>query len=94
MVLDNNSRYLNVMELSIMIGSSVQTISSWYRWKTLHPEHELAKLIPDYIRIGNRRTRYWVESDVWKLIEFKKRIPQGRNGIMGEVTQKYVNKKG
>lgn len=87
-------KLLNVSEVSMYVGSSIQTISSWYRWKDLNPEHELAKIIPEYTRIGNRRTRYWTMDDVWKLVEFKKSIPQGRNGIMGAVTQKYVKKKG
>ena len=90
---ETKTRLLNVQELSMLIGSSIQTIGSWYRWKELHPEHELAKLIPDYTRIGNRKTRYWSQDDVWKLLEFKQKIPQGRNGIMGEVTQKYAKKK-
>jgi hypothetical protein len=89
----NEARLLNVQELSMLIGSSIQTIGSWYRWKELNADHELAKLIPEYARIGNRRTRYWRQDDVWKLIEFKQKIPQGRNGIMGEITQKYVKKK-
>lgn len=88
-----SERLLNVQEVALLIGSSIQTISSWYRWKELHKEHELAKLIPDYRRIGNRNTRYWVQEDVWKLLEFKKSIKFGRNGIMGDVTQKYVKKK-
>ena len=86
-------KLLNVSEVSMYVGSSIQTISSWYRWKDLNPDHELAKIIPEYTRIGNRRTRYWTMADVWKLVEFKKSIPQGRNGIMGAVTQKYVKKK-
>ena len=86
-------KLLNVSEVSVIVGSSIQTISSWYRWKDLHPEHELAKLIPAYTRVGNRRTRYWTMEDVWKLVEFKNAIPQGRNGVMGEITQKYVKKK-
>ena len=87
-------KLLNVSEVSLLIGSSIQTIASWYRWKALHPDHELAKVIPDFTRVGNRRTRYWTQDDVWKLIEFKNSIPQGRNGVMGDVTQKYVKKKG
>lgn len=89
----SETRLLNVQELSMLIGSSIQTIGSWYRWKDINPDHELAKLIPDYTRIGNRRTRYWKQDDVWKLLEFKQKLPQGRNGIMGEITQKYVKKK-
>lgn len=91
--MNDRQNLLNVQELSMLIGSSIQTIGSWYRWKALNPEHELANLIPDFIRIGNRNTRYWNRSDVWKLLEFKQRIPQGRNGVMGAVTQKYVKKK-
>ena len=86
-------RLLNVSEVSLLVGASIQTITSWYKWKSLHPDHELAKLIPDYVRVGNRRTRYWKQSDVWALTNFKKTIPQGRNGIMGDVTQQYVKKK-
>ena len=88
-----SDRLLNVSEVSLLVGSSIQTIASWYRWKELHPEHDLAKLIPDYVRQGNRRTRYWNRDDVWRLVEFKNSIPQGRNGIMGEITQRYVKKK-
>lgn len=83
----------NVQEVAMMINSSIQTIGSWYRWKNLHPESELASIIPDYTRIGNKHTRYWTQEDIWKLLEFKQSIPQGRNGVMGEVTQKYVKKK-
>lgn len=85
-------RLLKVQEVSFLVGVSIQTISSWYRWKALHEDHELAKLLPEYVRQGNRRTRFWKQSDVWKLIEFKQSIPIGRNGIMGDVTQKYVYK--
>ena len=85
-------KLLNVTEVAVLVGSSIQTITSWYRWKELHPDHDLAKLIPDYTRIGKKRTRYWNKEDVWKLTEFKKHIVQGRNGIMGEITQKYCRK--
>ena len=29
---ENTTRLLNVQELSMLIGSSIQTIGSWYRW--------------------------------------------------------------
>lgn len=85
---------LNVQEVAVYIGSSVQTIGSWYKWKEENPNHELAKMLPNYKRIGNRNTRYWERDDLDKLIQFKCSLPQGRNGIMGSVTQKYVRKKG
>ena len=89
----SNDKWLSVQEVAVLIRSSVPTISAWYRWKRLHPDHELAKLLPDFEREGAHRTRKWKYSDVWKLLEFKESIPQGRNGVMGDVTQKYVQKK-
>lgn len=91
--MNDNEKLYKIGEVAICVGSSIQTISSWYRWKKLNPTHPLAKYLPDYKRIGNKNTRYWEQQDIWKLIEFKKSIPQGRNGIMGEVTQKYCKKK-
>ena len=84
---------VRVEELAVIIGSSVPTISSWYRWKKLNPEHEMAKVLPDFFRYGPRRTRYWHESDIPALLQFKNSLPQGRNGIMGSITQKYVKNK-
>lgn len=86
-------KLLNLNEIALLVGVSTQTINSWYKWKKLHPEHELTKLIPDFTRIGNRNTRYWKQADAWQLIEFRSSIPQGRNGIMGDVTQRYYHKK-
>ena len=88
-LVNNPKELINANALAFLVGSSVQTISAWYRWKSLNPEHELAQLLPDYVRIGNKNTRYWNRQDVWMLIKFKQSIPQGRNGIMGQVTQKY-----
>ena len=83
---------VKVEELAMRIGSSVPTISSWYRWKRANPEHEMAKMLPEFERHGAHRTRYWREEDIEKIMGFKRSIPQGRNGVMGSITQKYVKK--
>lgn len=83
---------LRIEEVAILIGSSVQSINNWYRFKKGNPDNELCKILPDFIQAGERQTRYWKSSDIWKLIEFKNTIPHGRNGIMGSVTQKYCRK--
>lgn len=84
------TNYLNAVNTAVLVGTTVPTMNTWYKWKKLHPDHELAKLLPEYIKMGN--SRYWNRDDLWKLIEFKSKLPQGRNGILGEVTQKYVKK--
>lgn len=86
---ENEETLLKAIEVAFLVGVSMQTLSSWYRWKQLNPDHERAQLLPDYIRKGNKNTRYWKQSDMWKLLEFKSTIQQGRYGLMGDVTQKY-----
>ena len=83
---------INATEVALLVGTTVPTLNTWYKWKTLESDHELAKLLPAFIR-GSKGTRYWKESDVYKIIEFKAKLPRGRNGILGKVTQKYVKKR-
>ncbi len=83
-------RKLNVTEVAILVGCSVQTINYWYAFKKAEPNHELAKILPDYIQEGARQTRYWDENDIFRLVEFKNSIPKGRNGVLGSVTQRYL----
>lgn len=86
-----DDRLLKVEEVALSVGVSVKTINNWYWFKRDHPEHELAELLPDFIQEGVRQTRYWKRSDLWKLLEFKSRLPVGRNGIMGDITQRYYH---
>ena len=88
----NYDELLNVQKVATLIDSSVPTISSWYRWKRANPDHEFAQKLPDFERHGAHKARYWKYSDIPKLIDFKNSIPQGRNGVMGSITQKYVKK--
>lgn len=83
-------KLLTIQEVAVTIGTSVETINTWYRWKRREPYHELAQILPEPIQETSRATRYWNQSDVWKLIEFKSKIKVGRNGVMGSVTQQYV----
>lgn len=88
----SETKKLRIEEVAMIIGSSVQSINNWYRFKKEHPEHELSNLLPAFEQAGERQTRYWSSDDVWKLIEFKRTIPHGRNGIMGSITQRYCRK--
>lgn len=79
---------IKIEEVCCMIDSSIQTVNNWYKWKRDNPDNELASLLPDYTQNGPRQTRYWEREDVWKFLEFKKSIIHGRNGVMGDVTQR------
>lgn len=88
----DRTKLLTIEEVAVSVGVSVQTINIWYRWRKQNPEHERAKLLPDFIQTKPRQIRFWEPQDVLKLIEFKNSVKIGRNGIMGQITQKYVKK--
>lgn len=87
-----SDRLLSAQEVAFMIGISVPTLNMWYKWKALEPDHEMAKLLPEYKQENPRQARFWKESDLWSLVEFKQNLPKGRNGILGKVTQRYIKK--
>lgn len=82
---------LTINEVSVLVGRSPHTINYWYLWKRDNSEHELATLLPEYIQDGRRQTRYWKSGDIWKLLEFKTKVPQGRGGIMKQSIHKYFH---
>ena len=87
---------LKIAEVATLLECSVNTIESWYRFKRSNPTNKYAMMLPEPYKKDDalRATRYWKQSDIYKLIEFKTSIPRGKNGVMGCVTQKYVKKKG
>ena len=87
-------KLLRIEEVAVILGCSFKSINNWYWFRRENPDNEYAKLLPDYIQDGTRKTRYWKESDIPQLKKFKDSIPQGRNGIMGCITQKYQKQRG
>ena len=87
-----NKELLNANEVAVVVGISLQTLNNWYRWKKINPTHELAKLLPKYQQEKGKTARLWTINDINSLVEFKERIPHGRNGILGDVTQKRKEK--
>ena len=81
---------LTMDEVAVAVGVTRQTIYLWYKYKAEKPDSEYAKLLPECIVIG--RQRFWNKSDINNLRRYKKALPKGRNGVMGDVTQKYARK--
>ena len=84
---------LTAQDVAVLVNTTVPTLNTWYKWKALNPENSIAKLLPEYTRQGNRRTRYWRPEDIDKILEFKSKILKGRAGFLGQVTQKYAKHK-
>lgn len=81
---------LRIEEVAVLCGVSVQTVNNWYRFKRLNPDNELAKLLPEYETIGKQR--FWDKADINQITTFKRTMPKGCKGVMGNITQKYVRK--
>lgn len=79
---------IKITALALKLNCSTQSINNWYKWRELNPNHELAKYLPNFEVDPKTGTRYWDEEDVWLLLNFKTRLPIGKNGILGEVTHK------
>lgn len=84
------SDLLSVEEVAVLVDCSIQSINMWYLYKRNFPDSELASLLPDYIQSGPRHKRVWKSEDVPMLIKFKQSIVRGRNGVMGDVTQRRI----
>lgn len=79
-------RLLTANEVAFIIGVAPKTFDVWYMFKRKHPDNEFAKLLPDYQQEVDRGIRYWKESDIEKILEFKNTKPRGRSGLFGDVT--------
>ena len=86
-------KLLKIEEVALLLDVSTQTLNIWYKWARENPDNELAQLMPKYQQTGARQTRYWTQSDVWKLLEFKNKLPRGRGGVISDVTQRRTKEK-
>lgn len=85
---------LRIEEVAAILHCSINTVNSWYRFRRSCPDDKYAKMLPDYVQEGGRTSaRYWHSDDMWKFVQFRSQLPIGRNGVMGEVTQKYTHQK-
>ena len=85
-------KLLTAEDVTKALGIKDNTLKFWYKFKNENPDNEYAMMLPEIIRVEPRNKRCWKESDLESLIKFKQSIPHGRNGILGEVTQKYQKK--
>lgn len=85
---------LSATKVCYHLDITARTLDLWYKW------YELAKdkpkdtpILPPYVQKNKRGKRLWKSEDIKLLKEFKKWIPKGRGGIMGEFSQKYYHSK-
>ncbi len=84
------AKMYNLTEVAFALGCSTQTVNTYYKFKVENPDDALSAMIPDFVRDGKCRTRYWTEESVEQLLIFRANLPKGKNGLLGRVTQRYV----
>lgn len=82
-------RVLSAKEVCEEVGCSLISLNNWYKYKKLNPDSELGKILPEYANndFEPGRPRYWKESDIVKILQFKNSLVRGRYG-----TDVYVKK--
>jgi len=66
--------YLRIGEAATIVNRTNSTIKNWYGWAE---ENDKVDILPEMIRIGERKDRYFLESDMDKLKNFANSIKYG-----------------
>ena len=79
---------LTASQVAAKVGVTAYTIKRWYDCIEKAPMDYLQKLVkegmpvlPKFETVGSMGWRYWEESDIPALIEFKNWVPKTKNGI-------------
>lgn len=78
--IDTNGLYKKDV-VCALLEISDRTLINWYAFKSKYPDSEYAQLIPQPAQFEKRGTRYWTESDIVTLQQFKQIVPKGRLGL-------------
>ena len=87
---------LTATKVAQYLDISVPTLNNWYKWYG-NSEYEKpagTPNLPAYTQQGKRGTRYWDKADLPKLVKFKKWVPRGRAGIMGDYNAQFWGERG
>lgn len=87
---------LTATKVAQHLDISVPTLNNWYKWYNNQEfeKPENTPELPEYTQEGKRGTRYWDKVDLPKLVQFKKWIPRGRAGVMGESNAQFWGERG
>lgn len=70
----DGKKYLRIGEVADRVNRTTSTIKNWYKWAK---EKDKLDLLPEVIRVGSRRDRYFLESDMEQLEKFADSIEYG-----------------
>lgn len=81
--------YITIGDVAKKIGRGVVTIKNWYEWAE---KNDCLDMLPEMRRdLDARGTRFFLESDIDKLIKFRDSI---KYGMMADVSRKKWGERG
>lgn len=88
-------KLIGIDEIYMKTGIHPNTINTWYRWydNDSIEKPSCVPHLPVYQQFEKRGKRFWREDDIKFILEFKKWVPKGRAGLMGNVSQTRKCKK-
>lgn len=88
-IIDNQKHY-TAKEVGMLVGRTHLTVHLWDTWSNELDERGDARLIPEPIKIGKQKTRYWNERDIEAIKHFADNI---QRGDLAEFSQRQWKKK-
>ncbi|WCK56960.1 hypothetical protein PP175_27605 (plasmid) [Aneurinibacillus sp. Ricciae_BoGa-3] len=75
-IIDGKKHY-TAKEIGMLVNRTHLTVHLWDTWSNELAERGDKRLIPEPIKIGKQKTRYWSETDVSLIESFAKNIQRG-----------------
>lgn len=88
-IIDGQKHY-TAKEVGMLVGRTHLTVHLWDTWSNELAERGDARLIPEPIKIGKQKTRYWNEKDIETIQSFADNI---KRGDLAEFSQRQWGKK-
>ena len=86
----NQSDYLSINRVAMMLDISDHTIRRWYKWYENDQFAKAAGLyLPPYYHMDRRGTKFFKVEDVPHLKEFRNKIQSTHKGAMSEFNAAY-----
>lgn len=85
----DGENFITIGKVAKMVGRGTSTIKNWYEWAEKHDRlDDLPEVKTDFDAKG---TRYFKESEIQKLIEFRDSV---RYGMMADVNREKWGQRG
>lgn len=83
-------KYYTAKEVGLLVNRTHLTVHLWDTWSNELEERGDKRLIPEPLKVGKQKTRYWKEDDIVLIKNFANNI---QRGDLAEFSQRQWSKK-